>query len=589
GVGASALVPQIFTRNQVASGVTPPLGVAYLAAYLLAHDRPVQVIDALGEAPDQVADFEGETLLRGLAVDQIVDRIDPDVGLIGISNLFSFAYPAVEVLCRRLRRDLPRTPIVLGGHHPSAQWREILASLPEVSFVARGEEGEETLLGLVRHLEAEVGLGELTGLAHRGPDGTPVEAGATKRLVNLEQRVRLVAPRPGAPARPEPAAPFPARHLLPMENYIKAQEGHGPSTGRWTSILSSRGCPYACTFCSSRRTKWVARSAADVVPEMEHCIERWGIEEFHFEDDNMTIDQDRLVDICDEIIDRRLDVRWQTPNGIRASRTSRTMLEKMQRSGCTHVTLAPESGSERVLTDIVEKGRDFSLDQLEACGRDAHDVGLKVAAYFIIGLPGETVEDIEATIAYARRLARAGVDEVAFGLFVPLPGTPLWDRVVDRLGPVDWLDLLVVDDLNRAKSWNPHISDDELHRLRRRAYLTFHLTRLRHHPRAFARTVRNVLRDVEETKTERSLRQLLQRWNLRQKRYVPGPVDAPAADDRHAYPYDGARSLSVLLQREGHYAYGHSLRKAARLVAEDARRRWVSASERVRRRARARR
>ena len=106
----------------------------------------------------------------------------------------------------------------------------------------------------------------------------------------------------------------------------------------------------------------------------------------------------------------------------------------MKKSGCTHITLAPESGSERVMQEIVQKGKDFSHDQLLEIGRSAHKIGMKSAAYFILGLPGEKIDDIKQTIAYANQLARAGVDEVAFGLFIPLPGTQLWDHVVDNYG-----------------------------------------------------------------------------------------------------------------------------------------------------------
>ena len=99
-----------------------------------------------------------------------------------------------------------------------------------------------------------------------------------------------------------------------------------------------------CTFCNIRRTKWVGRSAVDVVDEIEVCINQWGIKEFHFEDDNMTIRRDRMIAICDEIIARDLNITWQTPNGIRASVTDRAMLKKMCNYGCVHITLTFESG-----------------------------------------------------------------------------------------------------------------------------------------------------------------------------------------------------------------------------------------------------
>ena len=546
--------PQIFTKSQIGAGVTPPLGVAYLAAYLLAHDRPVQVIDALGEDPRQLTPFRKNSYLRGLTLEQIVDKIDPDSRLVGISNLFSFAYPAVEELCEMIHRRYPHKGIILGGPHPSAYYKEILCQHPEVDYVAIGEEGEETLLKLVMHLEGEAELDILSGIALRGEAGEPLVLKSTKRFEKLEQD----------------SMPYPARHLLPMENYIKAQEGHGPSTGRWTSILSSRGCPYGCTFCSSRRTKWIGRTARDVVDEMEHCQRTWGIEEFHFEDDNMTINTERLLSICDEIIQRKLRVRWQTPNGIRASRTTEAMLRRMKDSGCMHITLAPESGSPRVLKEIVQKGNDFSLEQLKACGEQGHKIGLKVAAYFILGMPGETKEDIEMTIRYSRELATVGVDEVAFGLFIPLPGTPLWDAVADMRTNFDFLDLLSIGDLSRAVSWSKHVSGDELHTLRRKAYLTFHLTRLFYHPIAFLRTLLNVVRNVEETKTERTLRQYLQRFSIKRKKYSEGdPQPLPADQDLNAYPYDGVATIKVILQNEAHYSYRHSLLKGIRLVKQD--------------------
>ncbi len=529
--------PQIFSRGQVASGVTPPLGVAYLAAYLEKHDVPVGVIDALGEAPERITPFRRGTFLRGLTFAEIVRRIPEDAGLVGISNLFTFAYPAVEQLCVDIRAARPRARLILGGPHPSALYDDVLRERPEVDFVALGE-GERSLYLLCQYLSGALDLSYVSGIAMRGDAGDVKVLQATKRIDNLGQE----------------NVPFPARHLLPMENYIRTQESHGPSSGRWTSILSSRGCPYGCTFCESRRTKWVARPASDVVDEMEHCMREYGITEFHFEDDNMTIHRGRLIELCDEIIRRKLDICWQTPNGIRASVTDAVMLGKMKESGCTHITLAPETGSPRVLEEIVQKGKDFSLDQLKECGRLAHGLKMKVAAYFILGLPGETREEMAMTVSYARDLARVGVDEAAFGLFIPLPGTPLWDGAAIKARAMDFLDLLAVGDLNRAVSFNSAVTDQELKRYRLKAYMSFHLTRLLYHPLAFLRSFLNVLRNIEETKTERTLRQFLKRLGIRQKKFRTADV----------YPYEAGATMKVLLTSTPNYAYEESMRSAMR-------------------------
>jgi radical SAM superfamily enzyme YgiQ (UPF0313 family) len=529
--------PQVFSRFQVAAGITPPLGIAYLASYLRAHGIEPVVVDALGEAPGRVTPFRGAALLRGMDLAQTVAAVPEDTELIGISNLFSFAYPVVEELMVGLKARLPHVPIVLGGPHPGALWERCLRD-PNVDFVVSGE-GEQPLLELCEHLAGSRGADDLEAVAFRA-DG---------RIVHVPQSRTLI--------RKVEDIPWPARDLLPMENYITTQEAHGPVSSRWTSILSSRGCPYGCTFCESRNTRWRARPASDVVDEMEHCVERWGIRDFHFEDDNMTISRRRIHEMADELERRGMRIDWQTPNGIRASVTDLATLEAMKRSGCRHITLAPESGSRRVLEDIIQKGKDFELDQLVEVAGQAKELGMKVAAYFIIGLPGEREEDVQQTIAYAARLARVGVDEVGFGLFIPLPGTPLWDGLGDRVDSMDLLDLLTVDDLNSSVSFNDHLDDDMLRRLRRKAYATFFLTRLRHHPRAFAGTLRNVVRSRQETKTDRVLISLLARL-----RGGVGVEKKPVL----AYPYDAARTVSVLLHAEAGYAFEQGMRKTLRLL-----------------------
>jgi hypothetical protein len=197
-----------------------------------------------------------------------------------------------------------------------------------------------------------------------------------------------------------------------------------------------------------------------------------------------------------------------------------------------------------------------SLDQLLDVGKLAHKMGMKCAAYFVLGLPGETAEDLELTISYANRLARAGVDEAGFGLFIPLPGTPLWDKVVEEYGQPDFLDLLVIGDLNKAISWSGSISSDELNSFRRKAHLTFQLNRAMFHPRAFSRTLFNVFRGIAETKTESYLRTFIRRSK------PSGPDLGTVAAGKYA-AYDSERTVAVLLKSVPHYAFSNSAYKAA--------------------------
>jgi magnesium-protoporphyrin IX monomethyl ester (oxidative) cyclase len=544
--------PQIFSQYQVGIGVTPPLGIAYLAAYCLKWGIDVEIVDSVGEAPDTVAPFREEIFLRGLRIGDIVERISQDVGLIGISNLFSFAYPAVRELANAIRAAHPDKPVVLGGAHPTHMYAEVLEH-GSANFVVIGE-GEIPLLELCRNLGGEIALEDVPSLAYRDGNGQVQETDIAPRIKDLDSQ----------------NIPYPARHLLPMENYIAAQEAHGATSGRWTSLITSRGCPYGCTFCDIRRTKWVARSARDVVDEMELCYGQWGIKEFHFEDDNMTLRRERLFEICDEIINRGLRIKWQTPNGIRASVTDELMLRKMKESGCIHITLAPESGSERVIREIIQKGKDYSHEQLLEIGRAAHKMGMKVAAYFILGMPGEKPEDVQQTIGYAKRLAKAGVDEAGFQLLIPLPGTPVWEHVVEEYGQPDYLDLLVVGDLNKAVSWSPHLAAEQLSSYRRRAYMTFQFYRAVYHPRSFVRTILNVLRGMAETKTENYMRMFIKHLRLSWRRATPKSGRFSGRAELAGYtPYAGERSVFVLLQTTAHYAFSNSGLKAALMVLRD--------------------
>jgi radical SAM superfamily enzyme YgiQ (UPF0313 family) len=533
--------PQIFSQYQIATGITPPLGIAYLAAFCLTRDIEVQLIDAPGQAPATVSPFQQDIFLRGMTNDEIVDRIDNDTDLIGISNLFSFAYPAIRPLSDALRAAFPNTPIVMGGPHPTHMFEEVLRH-GTADYVIRGE-GEFPLIDLCRHLSGEISIEEVASISYRDTDSVIVSTPNASRIRELDQD----------------NIPFPARHLLPMENYIAVQEAHGPTTNRWTSMISSRGCPYGCTFCDIRRTKWVGRSATDVVDEIELCMKEWGITEFHFEDDNMTIRRDRMMQICDEIIARDLNISWQTPNGIRASVIDMEMLTKMKQSGCVHITLAPESGSERVVKELIQKGDDFSHDKLLQVGKFAHKLGIKVAAYFILGMPGETPEDIEDTIAYGKKLARAGVDEAGFALLIPLPGTPVWDEVVAEGGQPDYLDLLIVGDLNKASSYSPFLTAEQLSEFRRRAYFSFFLNRAIYHPLSFARTIFNVVRGAAETKSEAYFRTFIRRQRS------SSPATDKLAEDSYV-SYSGERTISVLLQTKPNYGYSNSWLKAVSLV-----------------------
>lgn len=484
--------PQVYAKTWIAASVTPSMGLLYLAASLKKSGYKPIIIDAVVESSDNTFKVNDGIAGRGLNFVNIISKIPEDTALVGITNLFSFAFPLVRELARAIKNAHPLVPVALGGAHPSATPLETVSD-KSIDYVVISE-GDRTIVELVKSIRNYNALREIDGIAYKDEAGVPRVNPKTKFIEDID------------------TLPFPARELVLLDKYYVIGKAHGPSQNRWTPILSSRGCPYQCTFCTPKLwdRRYRVRTAENVLAEIEECIEKYGIKEFHFEDENFTVNKKRTIAICRGIIEKGLKIRWQTPNGIRASVTDEAMLDIMQEAGCHHITFAPESGSERVLNEIIRKQQD--LPKVTALVRHASKIGLRTAAYFVSGLPGETVADVKKSIGYACELARIGLDEIAFSRFVPLPGSELYDKLVSEgRFDTDWNVLISTGDLSEGKSWSEHISSRKLQQLRRKAYSKFYLTRLIYHPFKVIRSIINIIRRKEELKTERTFINLFRR------------------------------------------------------------------------------
>lgn len=488
--------PQAFSKFEVAAGISPPLNVMYLGAVCEKKGYNIKCLDSLVEAPEQVTELKPTYCARGLNYDQIVARIDPATHVVGITNLFSVAFPIVLELTKHIRAVYPHIKIVVGGAHPSGTPKETLKH-PSIDFVILSE-GEDTFIELCESIRTG-NYGNLPGM-----DGIAFRQGeeiVVKPKTKFNQDLD--------------AMPFPARHLLPHNRYSELHEAHGPTQAKYTTMLSSRGCPYRCTFCTPQlwNFSWRIRSAQNVVDEMEFCAKEYGVTEFHFEDENLTIDKRRILEMCDEIKKRGLKVKWQTPNGIRASVTDFEMLKAMKDSGCYHITVAPESGSEHVLKNIVQKTQ--KLEQVNLVIERASKLGINVAAYMMLGLPGEKKEDVEQSIQYIKHMAKIGLDEFAYAVFTPHPGSALYTKLkAEGKVPQTWEELANVSDMTKAKSWSEFMTNDEVYQLRNRAYREFFFTRLRYHPIKVLKSVFNILRGKETLKGERVILTFIRRTIL---------------------------------------------------------------------------
>ena len=487
--------PQLSTPYQLTDGLMPPLGIMFLSAVLKQEGFDVHVIDAPGEAPTNRYEHDGIPL-RGLGIEAILDSIPGGTRLVGIAGIFSMNHHLLMELARSIKERFPEVIVVVGGSHATAVAEHVMNSRV-VDVVCLGE-SERSLPALCHALERNgwrtipADLAGIAGIAYR--DGERI---VVNRDVELIDDVD--------------ALPYPDWESVPMQTYYNFKEANGPVwTDRWVPLLSSRGCPYDCAFCSTPsiwRRRWRPRDPVKLVDEIAWLQREHGIQEVHFEDENMSTYPERLKAFCDELVRRDIGIKWQAANGMRAHGLDRELLAKMVASGCTNLVLAPESGSRCLLRDGLNK--DIDLDEIARAGRTAHGLGLRTSTFFMMGMPGETRRDVARTLAYLMRLAFAGVDECSIGQFVPLPGSRLFDRLRSEgrieLDDAFFRSLTSMGDLSSSRSWSEHYSNVELKLYQLIGYGLFHFTRLVFHPLSTAGTFANVLNGRQELKSERFL------------------------------------------------------------------------------------
>jgi radical SAM superfamily enzyme YgiQ (UPF0313 family) len=332
-------------------------------------------------------------------------REPPD--MVGISFLSNMCYPAARNLSRKIKAALPATKIVYGGVFPTINAREIIVAEDSVDIVARGE-GE----GIVRDLAEGIDeLGAIPGITFRSRTGEIVETPDREGIPDLD------------------SIPFPDREGIDI-NYVASLPLDVPAViwdRPYTSIVSSRGCPFACTYCncptfSGRKCR--VRSAANVLKELEE-IDRAGYRAFTFVDDNFLLDPDRVTEICDAMVARGHSFRWACEG--RAEPRVNRVFEKLSKAGCDLVMFGIESGSQRVLNSMNKKTKLFEIEQAVDHAKKA-GIGI-IHGFFIVGSPGETLEEIEQTFAFAERLQ---INSFNFNSLTAFRGTPLWEDAVAR-------------------------------------------------------------------------------------------------------------------------------------------------------------
>ena len=427
-----------------------PMGLAYLAAVLEEAGHEVTVIDC----PAEMIDIK--QLKTKLAA------IQPN--LIGITSMTPTIQSAF-LSAQTAKEACPEAMVVIGGPHATFMDKQVLTEEKAVDVVVRGE-GEETLLELAQNVSNPQALKKIEGLTFTTNRET-VRTPTRPYIQNLDE------------------LPRPAYKYFSLENYRLFGRKMLP-------IMTSRGCPSQCSFCTTARMfgkAFRARSPKSIVDELEWLRDEHGADAFSFYDDTFTLNTKRAVTICEEIKNRKIGLPWDCQT--RVSRVSPELLATMRDANCQQVFFGVESGCQKIL-DAVNKGT--TVEQNRRAIKMAKDAGLFVAISVIIGYPGETRDMLMQTIDLVKK---AEPDDVYICVATPYPGTEL-RRLVEEMGyeiSNDWGRY----DTTTPIFKNPNLSAEDIRKLRTSFYNSFYSPKyvLRHifkknfYSRVMARTAVN--------------------------------------------------------------------------------------------------
>ena len=441
--------PITVSKNEI-FGVTPPLGLAYLASVAEQSGHNVKILDTIVEGYNNKFYEDGYTRI-GLPWETIrreIEKFHPN--LVGITCPYSLMDEEMKTIARIAKNVDPKVPVVVGGAHPSSMPEYVIRD-PNVDLLIEGE-GESTFADLIRKLDEGNSYLNLKGLWLKA-DGKIRKNTRRDFITNLD------------------SIPFPAWHLLSIEKYIKIGQVHGgQKRKRYASMITSRGCPGRCAFCSIHNVwgyKWRPRSPENILEEIEKLVHEYKIQEIHFEDDNLTLSKDRFMKICDLIIKRNLDISWTTPNGVAVNTIDLELLEKMKKSGCYQLSLGIESGDPKVLKNIIHKP--LSLQRVIKVIKWSKKIGMWTHGYFVIGFPGEASESIRRTINFAKE---TDLDSASFFIATPYPGTPLCSTVTSERLLESGFDLKKLRTMDATMD-TEYFKAAELTEIQKRAYFEF--------------------------------------------------------------------------------------------------------------------
>ena len=421
--------PQTNSKYKFLGVVAPSLGIGYIASVLEKNGYDVDVLDtsALELSYDEI----GEEILKRKPDIVSISALTPTIGV---------ALDSAD----KIKQVKPDTIVVLGGYHPTFEYESVLEE-PSVDVVVRGE-GEYTFLDLVQTIEKGGDLADVQGLAfHDETDSSLVVTPDRPIIQDLDE------------------LPFPAFHLFPMEKYKILN-----ITTNVATIITTRGCPMQCSFCSSAAlhgNHLRRRSYQNVCDEIEMRLQEQNIDTIAFMDDTFTLNKKFVYDFCAEVKRRGLKFWWGCTS--RVDTLDEDLLEAMKDAGCITIFMGVESADQQMLEKM---NKHITVSKTRSAFQLARKVGIRTIASCVIGMPEDTKKSIEDTIRFVKEL---NPNYALYSLATPYPGTLFYNESFKKnmIQIKDWSKYTLIDPVLKTVN----VSTKELRSIQKKAYLKFYL------------------------------------------------------------------------------------------------------------------
>lgn len=421
--------PQTASKYKFMGVIAPPLGIAYMAGVLQENNIDVEILDASAEDMD-FKDVEKELLKR-----------KPDlVALTALTPTIGRALETAQVV----KETLPDSIVVMGGYHPTFNFLETLED-ENVDIVIRGE-GEYIMLNLVQALENQSSLHDVKGIVFEDKNSKEIVVNPEAPLIqDLDE------------------LPFPALNLLPMDKYLLLD-----MDTHMTTMITTRGCPMQCSFCSSAAMhgkKIRERSVENIVDEIEYLKTNYDIDTIAFMDDTFTLKKRKVMAICDEILKRNIEIMWGCTS--RVDTLDEKLLKKMKEAGCITIFIGVESADQQQLDNMC---KNTTIAKIENAFKIARKLKIRTIASVALGMPGDTKEIMNKTVKFVHKLKP---NYAIYSLATPYPGTRFYKEAFEK-------NLIKIKDWSKYTLITPILetidcSLNDMRKIQAKAFMKFYL------------------------------------------------------------------------------------------------------------------